>query len=126
MLTQVGHAIRIAQMEGMHTQLPEDVLGSSTVVRCRNIWWSLYIMDRQFSPSLGLPMTTQDSDISTLINPQVSDPRDVTFSLQVRITRMLSFIISGKSCLNYHAFSTSNMLNIKRSIKRRKRSLEHF
>lgn len=113
-------------MEGMHTQLPEDVLGSATVVRCQNIWWSLYIMDRHFSPSLGLPMTTQDSDISTLISPQISEPRDVTFSLQVRITRMLSFIISGKSLLNYHTFSFSNAFKLKPSIKRRKLNLEHF
>lgn len=83
-------------MEGMHTQLPEEVLGAETVARCRNLWWTLYIMDRHFSSSLGLPMTTKDSDITTLVNTGNSDPRDLTFSLQVRLTRMLSFIIDGK------------------------------
>ncbi|CAG7935882.1 unnamed protein product [Penicillium salamii] len=90
----LGHAIRIAQMEGMHTQLPEDALGAVTVARCQNIWWSLYTMDRQFSPSVGLPMTTKDNDITTLISLPTSRPRDLTFNLQVRLTRMLSFIIS--------------------------------
>ncbi|OOQ91732.1 Zn(II)2Cys6 transcription factor [Penicillium brasilianum] len=89
----VSHAIRIAQLEGMHTQLPEEVLGAMTVARCRNLWWSLYIMDRHFSPSLGLPMTTKDSEITTLISSPSSSPRDLAFSLQVRITRMHSFII---------------------------------
>ncbi|BCS23913.1 Zn(II)2Cys6 transcription factor [Aspergillus puulaauensis] len=89
----VGHAIRIAQLEGMHTQLPEEVLGATTVARCRNLWWSLYILDRHFSPSLGLPVTLQDSDITTLINPLASNLQNMTFSLQVRITRMFSFII---------------------------------
>ncbi|KAJ5814186.1 uncharacterized protein N7503_000936 [Penicillium pulvis] len=89
----VGHAIRIAQLEGMHTQLPEDVLGDATVTRCRNLWWSLYIMDRHISPSLGLPMALQDSDITTLINSPLTSRQNLTFSLQVRITRMLSFII---------------------------------
>lgn len=83
-------------MEGMHTQLPEEVLGAETVARCRNLWWTLYIMDRHFSSSLGLPMTTKDGDITTLVNMGNSDPRDLTFSLQVRLTRMLSFIIDGK------------------------------
>ncbi|KAJ5439990.1 uncharacterized protein N7458_010988 [Penicillium daleae] len=90
----VGHAIRIAQLEGMHTQLPEEVLGAATVARCRNLWWSLYTMDRHFSPSLGLPMTTKDSEITTLISSPSSSPQDLAFSLQVRITRMHSFIIS--------------------------------
>ncbi|KAJ5585102.1 fungal-specific transcription factor domain-containing protein [Penicillium hispanicum] len=89
----VGHAIRIAQMEGMHTQLPEGVLGPATVARCRSLWWSLYTMDRHFSPSVGLPMTTNDSDITTLINPPSPSPKDLAFNLQIRITRMLSFII---------------------------------
>ncbi|KAL4883600.1 fungal-specific transcription factor domain-containing protein [Aspergillus karnatakaensis] len=91
----IGQAIRIAQLEGLHTQLPEEVLGAATVARCRNLWWSLYILDRHISPSLGLPLTTRDSDITTLINPpDASHQQDRAFSLQVRITRMLSFIIS--------------------------------
>lgn len=83
----------------MHTQLPENVLGTATVERCRNLWWSLYIIDRHFSPSLGLPMTFQDSDITTLINTPNSSPQNLTFSLQVKITRMLSFIIGSMFCL---------------------------
>jgi hypothetical protein len=84
----------------MHTQLPEEVLGAATVARCRNLWWSLYTMDRHFSPSLGLPMTTKDSEITTLISSSSSnpDPKDLAFSLQVRITRMHSFIIGSKFC----------------------------
>lgn len=83
-------------MEGLHTQLPEGDLGAATVARCRNLWWTLYTLDRQLSSALGLPMTTQDSDITTLVNVPDSDPGDLTFSLQVRLTRMLSFIIDCK------------------------------
>ena len=92
----MGHAIRIAQLEGLHTQLPEEVLGAETVARCRNLWWTLYIMDQHFSSSIGLPMTTKDSDITALANATSSDPGDITFSLQVRLTRMLSLILDGK------------------------------
>lgn len=83
-------------MEGLHTQLPEEDLGAATVARCRNLWWTLYTLDRQLSSSLGLPMTTQDSDITTLVNVPDSDPGNLTFGLQVRLTRMLTFIIDGK------------------------------
>ncbi|KNG91257.1 Zn(II)2Cys6 transcription factor [Aspergillus nomiae NRRL 13137] len=92
----VGQAIRIAQLEGLHTELPEDELGAATVTRCRNLWWTLYIMDRHLSSSLGLPMTTQDSDITTLIDPPSSCPqRDVTLSLQVRLSHLLSSILTS-------------------------------
>lgn len=91
----VGQAIRIAQMEGLHTQLPEDELGAGTLTRCRNLWWTLYIMDRHISSSLGLPMTTPDSDITTVIDPPSTClQRDAILSLNVRLSHLLSFILT--------------------------------
>ncbi|KAH0591670.1 hypothetical protein MHUMG1_10580 [Metarhizium humberi] len=65
----LSNAIRIAQMEGLHTQLPQEELGAEKVTHCRDLWWTLYIMDRHFSSSLGLPMSVQDGDITTPVNP---------------------------------------------------------
>ncbi|KAL5362581.1 Zn(II)2Cys6 transcription factor [Aspergillus floccosus] len=92
----VAQAIRIAQLEGLHTQLPESELGSATVARCRNLWWTLYIMDRHFSSSLGLPMTTHDSDITTSFDsPTTCSQRDATLAIQVRLSHLLSSIITS-------------------------------
>lgn len=96
---QIGQAIRIAQLEGLHTQLPEKELGYATVSRCRNIWWTLYIIDRQISSALGLPMIVQDADISTLVNLQGDALENRTLGLQVRLSQMMSFILSSKSQL---------------------------
>ncbi|KAF9873723.1 hypothetical protein CkaCkLH20_08833 [Colletotrichum karsti] len=91
----VAQAIRIAQLEGLHTQLPEDALGPETVSRCRNLWWTLYIMDRHFSCSLGVPMNTQDIDITTLLDPpSISTPQDATLGLRVKLSHLLSSIIN--------------------------------
>ncbi|OJJ35927.1 hypothetical protein ASPWEDRAFT_532510 [Aspergillus wentii DTO 134E9] len=91
----VGQAIRIAQLEGLHTQLPEEELGPEVLMRCRNLWWTLYIMDRHFSSSLGLPMTTHDSDITTLVDPpSACSQQDATLSLQVRLSQLLSSILT--------------------------------
>lgn len=95
---QLGQAIRIAQFEGLHTQLSEEQLGVKTVSRCRNLWWTLYIMDRHFSCSGGLPMTTQDSDISVSMDPPATlSHRDVALSLQARLSQLLSFILQSMS-----------------------------
>ncbi|QPC74626.1 hypothetical protein HYE68_005378 [Fusarium pseudograminearum] len=91
----LGQAIRIAQLEGLHTQLPDSELGSETVTRCRDLWWTLYIMDRHFSSSLGLPMSVQDSDISTPVNPpNVGSQDDSARSLQVNLSHLLSVILT--------------------------------
>ncbi|KAI9034871.1 Zn(II)2Cys6 transcription factor [Aspergillus affinis] len=91
----VGQAIRIAQMDGLHTELPEDELGVETVARCRNLWWTLYVMDRHFSSSVGLPMTTHDDDITTVIDPpSTCSQRDATLSLHVKLSHLLSFILT--------------------------------
>ncbi|KAF4902225.1 Thiamine repressible genes regulatory protein thi1 [Colletotrichum viniferum] len=91
----VAQAIRIAQLEGLHTQLPEEALGSDTVARCRKLWWTLYIMDRHFSCSLGVPMNTQDIDITTLLDPpSIASPQDTTLGLRVKLSHLLSSIIN--------------------------------
>ncbi|KAE8152978.1 Zn(II)2Cys6 transcription factor [Aspergillus avenaceus] len=92
----LGQAIRIAQLEGLHTELPEDELGIATVTRCRRLWWTLYIMDRHFSSSIGLPMSTPDSDITALIDPPSAlGQRDATLSLQVKLSHLLSTILAS-------------------------------
>ncbi|KAL4799571.1 hypothetical protein BDV19DRAFT_400798 [Aspergillus venezuelensis] len=91
----IGHAIRIAQMDGMHTQLPEDELGPEIVARCRNLWWTLYVLDRHISSSVGASMTPQDSDISALLDPPTAGSQsDATLGLSVRLSHLLSYILS--------------------------------
>ncbi|KAF4978258.1 hypothetical protein FZEAL_5364 [Fusarium zealandicum] len=91
----LGQAIRIAQLEGLHTQLPESELGTETVTSCRDLWWTLYIMDRHFSSSLGLPMSVQDSDITTTVNPpNIGSQGDSCRSLQVNLSHLLSVILT--------------------------------
>lgn len=95
---QVRQAIQIAQFEGLHTHLPEEQLGAATVSRCRDLWWTLYILDRHFSYSVGLPMMTQDSDISTPIGPpSTCSHRDIVMSLQAKLSHLLLNILNSMS-----------------------------
>lgn len=97
----MGQAIRIAQLGGLHTQLPEEELGSQTLMRCRNLWWTLYIMDRHFSSSIGLPMTIQDCDITISVDsPGTCSQQDTTLSLQVKLSQLLSSILTSESTVN--------------------------
>ncbi|KAJ5116279.1 hypothetical protein N7456_000627 [Penicillium angulare] len=92
----VVQAIRIAQLDGLHTDLPEEELGFKTVNRCRNVWWTLYVMDRHISSSLGLPMTIQDNDITTVLNSTRGGSRhDATLCLHVKLSYLFTSILSS-------------------------------
>ncbi|PTB36728.1 hypothetical protein M441DRAFT_149933 [Trichoderma asperellum CBS 433.97] len=91
----LGQAICIAQLEGLHTELPEQDLGPETAAYCRDLWWTLYIMDRHFSCSLGIPMSVKDSDITTPVpSPNAGSPLDSARSLQVNLSNLLSVILT--------------------------------
>ena len=103
--------MRIAQLEGMHTALPEDELSSDIVIRCRNLWWNLYNLDRYISTSLGLPMSVSDNDVTTLVNTPCLNVREhTTLGLQVKLSHLLAFISSSKpKCIICHeADATTN------------------
>jgi hypothetical protein len=94
---QLGQAIRIAQLEGMHTHLPEHEVGAKMATYARDLWWTLYIMDRHFSSSVGLPMSVQDSDITTPVNsPGIGSAVDTARSLQVNLSHLMSVILTSK------------------------------
>ncbi|OAQ58895.1 C6 transcription factor [Pochonia chlamydosporia 170] len=91
----LGQAIRIAQLEGMHTHLPEHELVSKMAADARDLWWTLYITDRHFSSSVGLPMSMQDSDITTPVNPPgIGSAADTARSLQVNLSHLMSLILT--------------------------------
>ncbi|CAK7221442.1 hypothetical protein SBRCBS47491_004527 [Sporothrix bragantina] len=91
----LGYALRIAQLEGMHTHLPEQELGEKVAAHARDLWWTLYIMDRHFSSSVGLPMAVQDSDVTVPLNlPSAGTAMDSARSLQVNLAHLMSIILT--------------------------------
>ncbi|KAI3558051.1 hypothetical protein CABS03_00127 [Colletotrichum abscissum] len=84
----IAQAIRIAQLEGLHTQLPEDALG-----------------------------TQVDADITTVLDPpSICSQRDATLGLQVKLSRLLSSIIttiyrSEKTPLGEFLTSTKSIIH---------------
>ncbi|KAL4805368.1 hypothetical protein BDV18DRAFT_152711 [Aspergillus unguis] len=127
-----GHAVRLAQMDGMHTQLPEDELGPETVARCRNLWWTLYVLDRHISSSVGASMTPHDSDITTLLDPPTAcSPSDATLSLSVRLSHLLSYIYSSiykgaETQLGTFLETTRSILHVLASHAREIESIIHY
>lgn len=107
--------------------LPEEELGIETVTRCRNLWWTLYIMDRHFSTSLGLPTTTADCEITVPVSSFSTDSQeDSTLGLQVKLSHLLSVIVTSKSKANTAVLDFSQRLPASAIYKAGKTQLSVF
>lgn len=74
----IGQAPRIALAEGMHTNMQDQGLDETHVQRCRNLWWTVYILDRQMSSLMGVPLAVRDEDITASLPSSrfcAQDPR---------------------------------------------------
>jgi proline utilization trans-activator len=84
-------------MEGLHTELPTEHLGAEGLRRCNNLWWTIYIIERHFSSTLGLPTGVHDCEVTTpLTSPRDSSQRDAILSLHVKVARLVSTVVSSK------------------------------
>ncbi|KAG9185312.1 hypothetical protein G6011_07856 [Alternaria panax] len=85
----IGQAMRISMIQGMHTDMPVENLGQPLVQRCRKIWWTVYILDRQMTSLMGLPQSIQDDDISCQLPEFVgSTQRVAALNMQIRLARI--------------------------------------
>ncbi|KAJ5110164.1 hypothetical protein N7532_002809 [Penicillium argentinense] len=89
----IGQAMRMAMAEGMHTQMPIEYLGENMVQRCRKIWWTVYILDREMTSLMGLPQTLNDDHINTLL-PSFpgSVQRTAAIGMHIKISRIIAEI----------------------------------
>jgi proline utilization trans-activator len=82
----------------MHTNMQDDGLDQEYVQRCRNVWWTVYILDRQMSTSMGVPVGLRDEDISASFPTfSMSSPKGLALELNVKLSGILSQIMNSKS-----------------------------
>ena len=56
--------MRIAVEQGMNTEHHAEHLGRDVAERCREVWWTTFILDRQMSLLLGVPLAISDGDVT--------------------------------------------------------------
>lgn len=93
----IGQALRIALEEGMHTNMQDQGLNETHVQRCRNVWWTVYILDRQMSSLMGVPLALRDEDITaSLPTFSGSMQKSLALELNVKLSRTISRILNSK------------------------------
>ncbi|RDW76925.1 hypothetical protein BP6252_04978 [Coleophoma cylindrospora] len=91
----IGQALRSALALGMHTSMEKQGLGDHFVQRCRNSWWTVYVLDRQMSSLMGVPLGVQDDDVAAFL-PTFPESRQRTLALEihVKLSRIISQILT--------------------------------
>ncbi|EON62593.1 hypothetical protein W97_01817 [Coniosporium apollinis CBS 100218] len=91
----IGQALRIALEEGMHTNMQAQGLDEEYIQRCRNAWWTVYILDRQMSSTMGVPLAIRDEDISAPLPTFSGSPqKGLALELNVKLSRIISQILN--------------------------------
>ncbi|KAF4482885.1 putative transcriptional regulatory protein [Colletotrichum fructicola] len=103
----IGQAIRMALGEGMHTDMPTQVLGEAYVERCRRIWYTAHILDREMTSLFGLPPSIHDDYVQCQL-PTYSGSSQRTAALRMRIK--LSEVIGS---INRKVYGRDGRLNNK-------------
>ncbi|WQF82117.1 hypothetical protein CDEST_07131 [Colletotrichum destructivum] len=103
----IGQALRFALGEGMHTDMPAQQLGESHVERCRRLWWTVHILDREMTSLFGLPPSIHDDYVLCQL-PTYSGSVQRTAALRMRVR--LSGVIGS---INRKVYGLDGRLNNK-------------
>lgn len=88
--------MRIALGQGMHTNMPDGLLGEDVVERSRRVWWTIYVLDREMTSLLGLPQSINDRDIyPELPKFEESHHRRAALEMEIRLSRVIATINKG-------------------------------
>lgn len=98
---QIGQALRIALTYGLHRERPAESSQGPFAARCRDVWWTIYILDRNFSSSMGVPTSIQDQDITaSLPSLGSSSRREAAMRYQVKLSRILAQVVDSERLLD--------------------------
>ncbi|CAG9998268.1 unnamed protein product [Clonostachys byssicola] len=101
----IGQALRLATVEGIHREIPEEAFGAELSQRCKRLWWVLYVLDRRFSSLLGAPSSIRDDDVGMTLPWESNDTSmGAALSLSIQLSRVLATIMST-------VYSTSEKLD---------------
>lgn len=93
MTSQIGQAMRIGQANGLHTDMPVQDLGEPLVQRCRKIWWTVCLHDRQMTSLMGIPQSTRTYEITCQLPDFVeSAHRRAALQMQISLSHVYADI----------------------------------
>jgi proline utilization trans-activator len=80
----------------MNREFESGILTSTESEHRSRLWWTIYIIDRRLTASMGVPLLLHDSDITLPLPPLPPKADSMTaFSLHVRLSTELGNVLRG-------------------------------
>ncbi|KAF7198465.1 putative transcriptional regulatory protein [Pseudocercospora fuligena] len=90
----VGQAMRMAVEQGMYTDMRSLNVPDHVLERCRETWWTVYVLDRQMTSLMGVPMSLSDDDITAPLPSFGNQPRKArALALHVKLAKAQAVIM---------------------------------
>lgn len=76
--------------------MPLELVGVQHSQRCNTLFWTAYILDREFGTLVGATSSIRDEDITTKLPSDGNDsPRAAALTLQIKLARLTAKILTG-------------------------------
>lgn len=95
----IGQAVRLCGVEGIHHDVPDELVGRQKSARANVLWWNVYNLDRYFSALMGCSNSISDEQVSAQM-PSIRDKSlyATALTLQISLSRLVA-----KTCTTvYH------------------------
>lgn len=81
----------------MHTDMRNRNLADPMRERCREIWWTIYILDSHMSALMGVPQSLAEHDVTApLPEFAASTSKSLALGIHVKLARATSSILQSK------------------------------
>lgn len=90
--------MRMAVEQGMYTDMRSLNAPEHVLERIRQTWWTVYVLDRQMTSLMGVPMSLSDDDITAPLpsfGGQVKKAR--ALALHVKLAKAQAVIMQSKA-----------------------------
>ncbi|CAI6096117.1 unnamed protein product [Clonostachys chloroleuca] len=91
----IGSALRMAITFGLHRERPTRDWGPESTLRCQRAWWTVYILDRTFSSSMGVPIAIQDFDITAKMPSRDGSRSSTALHIHVKLSNLISEVVNS-------------------------------
>lgn len=89
--------MRVALGNGIHTSMPVEQLSGRLVERCRGIWWTVYVVDREMTLLMSLPQSINDDDVQSELPSFLGSPQwTPALRMQTRLSQTIATIGRGE------------------------------
>lgn len=90
----------MAVVHGIHTDIQSCHHSESVIERCREVWWTVYVLDCHLSSLMGTSLALAEQDVSAQLPSFAGfSQKSLALPIHVRLAKATTLIIRSKYCI---------------------------